>query len=443
MVCVFLLAGLFAVTLFASDQNATMYSIITTLLPAVIIASVLVLTIAITIARRLTRRIMAPVNNIFTSNTESKTTYEEFWPYFSAIAAYKADNEEQLHILRTRAETIEAIIANMQEGLVLLDERGNVLSVNKAVKDIFNLSERAELIHKNFIRIYRDPEFTDAVKRCLKGEHLERSFSRNEKKYMIYFNPVFSDGKNNGAVIFFIDMTNQHKAEAQRREFSANVSHELKTPLTSISALSEMMAHGMIAPEDVQRSAEKILEHSTRLVYVINDIIRLSEFDESKAKSDFTTFDIFQVAHNIVESLRDRALENNIELLLVGAPTMVTADARLLDELMSNLLINGIKYNTPGGECTLSINTLGDICEISVSDTGIGIPEDKLEHVFERFYRVDSSRSKQTGGTGLGLSIVKHITEHHKGKIELKSKLDHGTTITCYIPIKPIDEVRM
>jgi len=220
-----------------------------------------------------------------------------------------------------------------------------------------------------------------------------------------------------------------------RREFSANVSHELKTPLTSISALSEMMANNMVKTEDIAQFSSKISSHARRLINVIEDIIRLSEFDESKVEREFTMFDVFDLAKSVISALQDKADEKHVVLELLGEPLQLTANNRLIDELLFNLVDNGIKYNKEGGSVTIGISKEEGWCKISVADTGIGIPEEHQSRIFERFYRVDNSRSKRTGGTGLGLSIVKHITEHHNGKISLQSTERVGTTIDCYITL--------
>jgi len=228
---------------------------------------------------------------------------------------------------------------------------------------------------------------------------------------------------------------------AIRREFSANVSHELKTPLTTISALSEMMLNGMAKPDDVSMFSEKISNHAKRLMNIINDIIRLSEFDESKVEKDFTKFDVYQLAKSVISALQDKAAQRHIRLELTGpfeatanAPLFIKANSHLLDELMFNLVDNAIKYNKDGGHVTLDLREDKGQCKITVTDTGIGISKEHQHRIFERFYRVDRSRSKKTGGTGLGLSIVKHIIEHHNGNIVLHSTKDKGTTIACYIP---------
>ncbi|MCL2406139.1 MAG: ATP-binding protein [Defluviitaleaceae bacterium] len=419
--------------------SRTLYSlglVFISTIPALMVITVIVLVIAHLIAHRLTRLIIKPLTGIDFDNLEamsdpnlSESLYEELWPYMRKIDYQKQEITSQLATLKNRTETIEAIIANMREGIVMLDDKGLVLAINQSVLNIFDIPQKRDIIQKNIGHIYRDPDFIQAVKRCLDGEHLEINFTRSDKFFNAFLSPVVSGG----AIIFFLDTTEHHKAEAQRKEFSANVSHELKTPLTTISALSEMMANGMVKTDDIATSANKIYGHSKRLINIIDDIIRLSEFDENKTARDFTEFDIFELAETVIASLQDKAQEKPVTLELTGQPLHIKANNRLIDELLFNLIDNGIKYNKDNGNVTLDIREENGLCKISVTDTGIGIPKKHHSRIFERFYRVDNSRSKKTGGTGLGLSIVKHITEHHSGNVVLDSVEGMGTTIVCYI----------
>ena len=399
-------------------------------LPALFLVTAIILIMAYFIARRLTKKIIQPLGNVDFDSSVSDSLYEELWPYIRKINNQKREIADQMTTLQNRTETIEAIIANMREGIVMLDEKGTVLAANKSVRDIFNLKKR-HILQNNFGHIYREPEFMQAVKQCLEGTHLKFNFSQNNK----FYNAFLSPSASGGAIIFFVDVTAQHKAEKQRRKFTANVSHELKTPLTTISALSEMMASGMAKPEDMPGFSEKISAQTHRLINIIDEIIRLSEFDESKVEKEFVVFDVFDVATSVASALADKAAEKSISLELTGHPLKIKANSRLIDELMYNLVDNGIKYNKVGGSVILNICEEDGFCKISVSDTGIGITKKHQGRVFERFYRVDSSRCKKTGDTGLGLSIVKHIAEHHNGKISLTSTKGVGTTVTCLLSV--------
>jgi len=414
--------------------------VFTTILPALIAVTAFILVSSHIIARTLTRKIIKPLSDMDLESSgdnyvglDRKGFYEELLPYLSKINNQKQEIDRQLAELKNRADTIDAITANMQEGLILLDQDGLILAANNSVLKIFNISKEKDIIRKNVLHIYRDVEFGQAVNRCLKGDHLEMALSRKGNVYSIHLNPVYSDGVCQGAIIFFIDKTQQHKAENLRREFSANVSHELKTPLTTISALSEMMANGMAKAEDFVGFATKISGQTHRLINIIEDIIRLSEFDESKVEHEFAAFDIYELAESVISSLQDKAVEKNVTLELEGQSFPLVANSRLIDELLYNIIDNGIKYNKEGGSVKVTLLSENSWCKIIVTDTGIGIPTEHQSRIFERFYRVDSSRSKRTGGTGLGLSIVKHIAEHHGGRVTLESKEGKGTTIVCYI----------
>jgi len=354
---------------------------------------------------------------------------------YDELMQYSVDIEQQRRALRTkiedlsnRTDTIETITGSMQEGLVLINREGLILSANNSAHRIFG--ENIE--KKNVMHICRDGAFQKAVKQCIAGDSAEIQIERDNRIYTVFFSPVFSNGNTRGAVVLFHDATERHRAEKQRREFSANVSHELKTPLTTISAISEMIAQGMAREEDIKTFAGRITEQSGRLLVLIDDIIRLSEFDEGRANIETTIFDLWELAENVIRTLRDNA--GSVEIELTGERFDISANHRMIDELLYNLIDNGIKYNVENGKVTVELTRVeAGLCKISVSDTGIGIKEEDHPHVFERFYRADKSRSKKTGGTGLGLSIVKHITEYYNGSLELESKVGVGTTVTCFI----------
>jgi two-component system phosphate regulon sensor histidine kinase PhoR len=404
------------------------------ILPNLVIALFVILILAYFMTGRLTKKVIKPILDVNFENLNgseiSDLQYEELWPFVKKIGIQKHKLNEQLAVLKNRADTIDAIIANMHEGLIILDEKGIIMAANQSVMKIFDINREKYIIQKNIQEIHREPDFMQSVKQCLDGSRLKFLLAKKDRVYNVFLNPVMNDDKNHGAIIFFLDTTEQAKLETQRREFSANVSHELKTPLTTISALSEMMANGMANANDIAEFSQKISAHTNRLRNIIDDIIRLSEFDERKVNKDFSTFDITDLANSVLDSLKDKAEEKAVTVKFVGKPLTVTANSRLIDELMYNLVENGIKYNKDGGTVTLRIFKENDEFVISVADTGIGISKEHQARIFERFFRVDSSRSKKTGGTGLGLSIVKHITDHHDGRISVDSTEGEGTTIT-------------
>jgi two-component system phosphate regulon sensor histidine kinase PhoR len=390
--------------------------------------TVIFLVTANLIARKLTEKIVKSLDNIGFDGVNI-TLYDELLPYASKIMGQKQKYNDRIAELSERAYTIKAITGNMQEGMILVDRHGLVLVANKTARDVFG----DKIESKNITHICREGAFRRAVKKCNSGKNAEIKMERGAKVYKVYFSPVFFDkGVSRGSVILLHDATDEFMAEKQRREFSANVSHELKTPLTTITALSEMIAQGMVREEDIKGFAGRITEQSGRLLALIDDIIRLSEFDEGRIIKDTTSFDLWELTEAVINSHRENA--GDIEIHLTGERFEISANQRMIDELLYNLIDNGIKYNTEKGKVTVDLSRTEDsMCKINVSDTGIGINKEHHRHVFERFYRVDKSRSAKTGGTGLGLSIVKHITEHHNGNLELESTEGNGTTVTCFL----------
>ena len=399
-------------------------------LPVVAAVTILILIIANYAVHRLTERIIAPIRDVNLDNGNIDV-YDELAPYITKIDHQKNDIRTNMEELSDRAYTIEAITGNMKEGLILIDSNGLVLIANNSAREVFG--ENIEQL--NIIHICRDESFQNAVKQCIEGKNTELQMERGDKIYTVYFSPVFSGETTRGSVILLHDATERNIAEKQRREFSANVSHELKTPLTTISALSEMIERGMAQDIDIKSFAGRITEQSGRLLVLIDDIIRLSEFDEGRANKDNTVFDLWELAESVINALRDNT--ENVEIELTGERFKISANHRMIDELLFNLIDNGVKYNSYNGKVTVELTRDDNgMCKIVVSDTGIGIPEQNQPHVFERFYRVDKSRSKKTGGTGLGLSIVKHITEYYNGSLELTSTEGEGTTVTCCLGIR-------
>ena len=410
-----------------SDNVRGIADVFVVVLPLAIAVTVLILLFANFAAHRLTARIIAPLEKIDLSG-ENFAVYDELAPYVKKLDRQKLDIDEKIATLSNRADTIEAITGHMKEGLVLTDAAGLVLIANTSARGVLN----DDMEKKNVMHICRDADFRQAVNRCLAGEDAETQLEREGRVYSVHLSPVSTSGTASGAVIMFRDTTEKSMAEKQRREFSANVSHELKTPLTTISALSEMIGNGIAKETDVKSFASRITEQAGRLLVLIDDIIRLSEFDEGTGARENTVFDLWELSETVIGALKDNA--GSIEILLTGEKFDISANFRMVDELLYNLIDNGIKYNTDGGRVTVELMRAGSgLCKISVSDTGIGIPEQHQPHVFERFYRVDRSRSKKTGGTGLGLSIVKHIAEFHGGSVELQSSEGKGTTVSCYL----------
>ena len=354
-------------------------------------------------------------------------------PLYRRIEAQRRELSRRIGETEGRNATITAIMENMREGLLLLDEIGRVILANDSVLALFGQKEAAG---KSVLLLHRDPVFTAEVKRCLEGHKAECTLQLKGRTYQVLLNPVYQD-KLNGGVVLFIDVTERQRAELQRKEFSANVSHELKTPLTTISVLSELMADGKVPPEDIRPFAGRVKQQSDRLVNIVNDIIRLSAFDEGKAEGRMEPVNILRLCEGVADSLREKAAQRGVSLRVEGKDGLTLLGSKgMLDEMVYNLADNAVKYNREGGSVTLSFMREGNDCLIRVRDTGIGIAPMHLGHIFERFYRADKSRSKKTGGTGLGLSIVKHVAEYHGGRVEVESTEGEGSLFTCRLPIK-------
>jgi len=399
-------------------------------IPAIAVVSVLILIVAAVLAGRLTANILEPLNRIdFTG--ENVAAYDELVPYMKKIDRQKREINEQITALEEKAGTIEAIMTNMREGVLLLDRNKMILMANKSVSEF--IGGGLDYTGKSILEIVRAVDFIECVKKAFSGERCSLTTSNNGRTAEIFFSPVKSGGRVDGLIILFFDITEKFEAEKQRREFSANVSHELKTPLTSISGLSELLENNMVKAEDVSGFGAKISEQAKRLINIINDIIKLSEFDESKADKTEEEFELYALAETVINAFPPN--DKGVKLNLSGERFNVSASRLMIDELLYNLIDNGVKYNKENGTVTVNLSREYGFFIISVADTGIGIPEEHRSRVFERFYRVDKSRCKKTGGTGLGLSIVKHITEHHGGRVELCGNEDGGMTITCRLAV--------
>ncbi|MDR0853587.1 MAG: PAS domain S-box protein [Clostridiales Family XIII bacterium] len=409
-----------------TTDNATglLYRFISVILICLVLAAFF----AFLIAQRLTKRIIAPINNI-DLDADEPDGYDELVPFFWKIETQKRELTAQLAEIETRNTTITAIMENMREGLLLLNENGLVMLANESVLEILGVSEA---VGRNMVSVCRDVTFLETAKKCLAGEKSETVMGFRDRIYNVLFNPVLDGDAIHGGVVLFIDITERYAAEAQRKEFSANVSHELQTPLTTIVALSEMIADGTAKDKDLQPFADKISSQSLRLINIIDDIIKLSEFDEDAVPKEFTRFHLYDVADAVIRGLHEKAAAQNITVELKGdSQLFIEANMRMIDELLYNLVDNAIKYNRIGGDVTVSLSAKDDRVRIEVKDSGIGISQEHISRIFERFYRVDKSRSKKTGGTGLGLSIVKHIAEFHGGQVEVESKMGVGTNFIC------------
>lgn len=414
--------------------------------PVMIAMAVLIVLGVLILAEFQTKRIIAPINQMNPDDPQAGDVYDELAPLVRRLEKQKETIRQQMEILKEKQEEFSAITENMREGFLVVDSKGDVMSYNKSALKLLGISEGEEGMlsrhgnaaweehektdaNVNIISINRSENFRRVVDEALKGSHCEEMLDVGNRHYQIIANPVAESEERSGAVVVILDVTEQQGREELRREFTANVSHELKTPLTSISGYAEIMMNGMVQPADMGRFSGKIYKEAQRLITLVGDIIRLSQLDEEKVQMEKSPVDLHLLASDVVKRLQDVAKKNQVTLMLTGKTTVVNGNPQILDEMIYNLCDNAIKYNKPFGEVEVNVAMIKDHPVLTVEDDGIGIPPEDQERIFERFYRVDKSHSRQIGGTGLGLSIVKHGAIYHKAKVELKSAPGEGTTV--------------
>ena len=379
------------------------------------------------LAYRISNRIVEPLNCLNLEKPMENECYEEISPLLHRIHAQNLEIKDQLQTLRHKQDEFEQITENMKEALVLLDDHECILSINPAAKLLFDANDQC--IGEDFFTIDRKQDIRQAILDAKeKGQTYFRS-KKNNRDYQFDVSCITSDGQNRGTVILAFDVTEQVNAETHRKEFTANVSHELKTPLQSIIGYAELMSSGIAREEDVPRFLKNIQKEGSRLVVLIDDIIRLSQLDEG-VEMPREMVSLHDITVDVFESLEDAASRKGISLEVEGDHVIIEGVRRLLIEMIYNLCENAIKYNNVGGYVRVKIKELGNSILLSVEDNGIGIAPEHQDKVFERFYRVDKSHSKESGGTGLGMSIVKHAAQYHHGAISLESALNQGTKIS-------------
>lgn len=399
------------------------------------IAIVLVIAIALSawLAHRMAKRVVEPLNKLNLDNPMKNEAYAELSPLLHRIHAQRTEIKEQVWALKRKQDEFDQITGNMKEALVLLDNTGRIISINPAARTLFGAG--ASCIGEDFLTIDRKQNMRAALDEANAQGHADFRTKKNGREYQFDLSRIDSDGNNHGMVILAFDITEQVNAEKHRQEFTANVSHELKTPLQSIIGSAELMENGIVKEEDIPRFVGHIRKEASRLVFLIDDIIRLSQLDEG-AEMPREDVSLRVLSEEVCETLADAAKLKDVSLEVTGEDGVINGVRRLLYEVVYNLCDNSIKYNNPGGYVKVSVSEQQDAVQISVSDTGIGIAPEHQDKVFERFYRVDKSHSKQSGGTGLGLSIVKHAVQYHHGKIAVESELNKGTTISVLFDTK-------
>lgn len=395
---------------------------------------ILVICMAILLARFQTRRIVKPINEIDLEQPMNNKVYDELAPLLIRIHHLHDSVEEQMQELAERTRHFSEITESMEEGLVILDENGHVVTANPSAL-VFLESGDGEYIGKHFSTINRSLTLRTAVGAALLSNSNEAVMTAGNRSFQLRANPVTKYGKVSGVILLLLDVTEKQRSEVQRREFTANVSHELKTPLTAISGYAELLKNRMVPGDEAADFAGRIFEEASDLIALVEDVIRLSQLDERSIPEPMEEVDLLMAAKSVMARLASKAKQTNIELTVDGSGGVILAVPHLIEELLINLCDNGIKYNKDGGRVDISVEQFPAGIRLTVADTGIGIPAEHQERIFERFYRVDQSHSKETGGTGLGLSIVKHIAAYHKASIELTSRVGQGTSISVTFPI--------
>ncbi len=416
-----------------SVKHYTVITILLGLVQPILVTLLIAAVLCFVLSSKLSKSIVKPINSLDLDAPENNDAYEELAPLLKKISRQRRIIDEQLQTAKRLQEEFRLITENMSEGFLVINRERNVLTHNSAALRLLKISEPP---NGNVLAVNRSEPFRNAVERALSGERSENEMMFGESCYGIIANPVLNDGEVIGAVIIILDVTERVRREQLRREFTANVSHELKTPLTSISGFAEMMVNGV--PDDISADfARSIYDEAQRLIVLVGDIIKLSELDENSARLEQERVDLRELSEDVAKRLGLAAENKNVAVTVIGN-AQITGVRKILDDMIFNLCDNAIKYNKNGGSADIVISSDAEkhTVTLTVRDTGIGIPGYAQNRVFERFYRVDKGRSKSAGGTGLGLAIVKHGAACHNAEIHLKSEENKGTEISIIFPDK-------
>ena len=398
----------------------------------VMLVLLLVIPLALLLAKHLAHRIVRPLNELNLDSPTTASDYDELSPLLQRIAFQQRQLHSQSSELKRKQREFDAVTNNMNEGLILMNRQYGVLTMNPSAARIMGLIR--PFVGINFLTLSHAEAFQKLLEETMEGEHREASIRLTGRVYQADASPVRSGGEISGIVLLLFDITQKQQAEAQRREFTANVSHELKTPLHAISGYAELLKSGMVLPSDTVGFSEKIHTEAQRMIRLVEDILKLSFLDEGTGWEDREVLDLYTLADTVLRDLAPTAQHNDVSLRLEGTSCRIHGVRHLLIGIITNLCTNAIKYNRPGGSVTITISEDENSGILLVEDTGIGIAPEHQERIFERFYRVDKSHSKSVGGTGLGLSIVKHAAMLHNAKIELSSIPGSGTRFTIRFP---------
>lgn len=410
-----------------STEQYTVVTILMGMLQPILFIMFVALILTLVLSARVSKSIIEPINKLDLEIPENNDTYEELTPLLRKIADQKETIGEQLADARKKQKEFNLITENMSEGFLVIDADTNLLTYNSAA---LNLLEITPPVDRSVLLFCRAKEFRGVISDVLSGIKAENTMVREERSYSLIANPVYEKESVIGAVVVILDITEREKRDMLRREFTANVSHELKTPLTSISGFAELMKAGDVLENDVTDFSKSIYDEAQRLITLVNDIIKISELDGQSIPYEKETVDLYELSKEVIGRLEKEADKKNITFHLIGGRAEIIGVHKILEEMLYNLCDNAIKYNKENGTVDVLVNQTGDGVNVIVRDTGIGIPISHQDRVFERFYRVDKSHSKKVGGTGLGLAIVKHGALYHHAKLSLESTVDVGTVVT-------------
>ena len=415
-----------------AGSQSTVVHLLMAMAPPIVLILIVTLIFAAALSSRLTKRLVRPILELDLERPEDSEVYDELSPLLTRIRRQNDTIRAQMDQLRQQKQEFTALTENMSEGFLLLDAKGRVLSYNTGALRLLGAAAPAE--EASVLTLDRSDVFQQLVEQVLDGRRSQVRMERAGRILQLLGDPVLRDGETAGAVLVLLDVTEREQAEQMRREFTANVSHELKTPLTSISGMAEIMKDGLVKQEDVRGFAADIYQESQRLIRLVEDILHLSRLDEGGGGLERQEIDLLDLARTVEDRLQSTAKQHQVELELTGDHAAIQGLPSVVEEMVYNLCDNAIKYNRPGGEASVQVEDGADAVTVTVSDTGIGIPPEDRERVFERFYRVDKSHSKAIGGTGLGLSIVKHGAALHNAQVELDSAPGKGTTVRLRFP---------
>ena len=412
----------------------SVFAAVLAVLPWILGVEVLVAVCTVLFSNFLTKKIVAPINRLDLDHPADNEIYDELSPLLGKISRQHEVIAQQMKSLREKQEEFTSITENMSEGFLVLDNNTDILSYNTSALRLLGAEAVPAESHVSALALNRSAGFRSAVDGALAGKRSEQLVRQGGRCCQVMANPVLRDGEVEGAVVVILDITEREERENLRREFTANVSHELKTPLTSISGFAEIIKNGIVKPEDIPRFAGNIYEESQRLVTLVDDILNLSRLDEADVQLEREDFDLSSLARDVAGRLKASAKKNGVVITVIGDKAEINGVKSIVDEMVFNLVDNAVKYNKQNGRVTVTVDSSSDGTALTVTDTGIGIPQADVDRVFERFYRVDKSHSKEIGGTGLGLSIVKHGAAFHNAKVSLQSTEGEGTTVRLVFP---------